>query len=170
MHGREAIVLGSLCITTVDHGAPRRKGLHNAICSVSHDGLFICACAAGTRPRPTAVSRRTFSANLEHYGITVTLVPGLAQASEIRRVFGKEVGGPRWAAKRPLLHSTHSQIARVVSLETITQNGAAPRYCYRVCARTNIAVPQNSWRRGPLFLPSLRVIGNFPWEAQCSKR
>ena len=48
MHGREAIVLGSLCITTVDHGAPRRKGLHNAICSVSHDGLVICACAAGT--------------------------------------------------------------------------------------------------------------------------
>ena len=33
MHGREAIVLDSLCITTVDHGA---KGLHNAICSVSH--------------------------------------------------------------------------------------------------------------------------------------
>ena len=52
MHGREAIFLGSLCITTVDHGAPRRKGLHNAICSVSHDGLVICACAAGTRPRP----------------------------------------------------------------------------------------------------------------------
>ena len=51
VHGREAIVLGSLCITTVDHGAPRRKGLHNAICSVSHDGLVICACAAGTRPR-----------------------------------------------------------------------------------------------------------------------
>ena len=24
VHGREAIVLGSLCITTVDHGAPRR--------------------------------------------------------------------------------------------------------------------------------------------------
>ena len=51
VHGREAIVLGSLCITTVDHGAPRRKGLHNAICSVSHDGLVICACAAGTRAR-----------------------------------------------------------------------------------------------------------------------
>ena len=51
MHRREAIVLGSLCITTVDHGAPRRKGLHNAICSASHDGPVICACAAGTRPR-----------------------------------------------------------------------------------------------------------------------
>ena len=48
VHGREAIVLGSLCFTTVDHGAPRRKGLHNAICSVSHDGLVICACATGT--------------------------------------------------------------------------------------------------------------------------
>ena len=54
VHGREAIVLGSLCITTVDHGAPRRKGLHNAICSVSHDGLVICACAAGTRPSARA--------------------------------------------------------------------------------------------------------------------
>ena len=32
MHGREAILLGSLCITTIDHGAPRRKG---PICSVS---------------------------------------------------------------------------------------------------------------------------------------
>ena len=54
VHGREAIVLGSLCITTVDHGAPRRKGLHNAICSVSHDGLVICACAAGMRPSACA--------------------------------------------------------------------------------------------------------------------
>ena len=26
MHGREAIVLGSLCITTVDHGAQEGKG------------------------------------------------------------------------------------------------------------------------------------------------
>ena len=39
---------GTMFITTVDHGAPRRKGLHNAICSVSHDGLVICACMAGT--------------------------------------------------------------------------------------------------------------------------
>ena len=54
VHGREAIVLGSLCITTVDHGAPRREGLHSAICSVSHDGLVICACAAGTRPSARA--------------------------------------------------------------------------------------------------------------------
>ena len=54
VHGREAIVLGSLCITMVGHGAPRRKGLHNAICSVSHDGLVICACAAGTRPSARA--------------------------------------------------------------------------------------------------------------------
>ena len=90
----------------------------------------------------TAVSRRTFSANLEHYGITVTLVTGSRKLRKFVGVFGKEVGGPRWAAKLPLLHSTHSQIARVVSLETVTQNCAAPRYCYRVCARTNIAVPE----------------------------
>ena len=91
----------------------------------------------------TAVSRRTFSANLEHYGITVTLVTGL-QDAEVSRGFGKEVWGLRWGAKLPLLHSTHSQIARVVSLETITQNGAAPRYCYCYCrcARTNLAVQQ----------------------------
>ena len=44
VHGHQAIVLGSLCITTVDHGARRRKGLHNAICSSL--GLVICACAA----------------------------------------------------------------------------------------------------------------------------
>ena len=118
------------------------------------------------RPWDTAVSRRTFSANLEHYGITVTLVTGSRKLPKFVGVFGKEVGGPRWAAKLPLLHSTHSQIARVVSLETITQNGAAPQYCYRVCAHTNIAVPG---RGGPLFLLSLRVRGNFPWEAQRSK-
>ena len=65
VHGREAIVLGSLCITTVDHGAPRRKGLHNAICSLSHDGLVICACAAGTRPSARARSSiRARGANL----------------------------------------------------------------------------------------------------------
>ena len=58
VHGREAIVLGSLCITTVDHGAPRKKGLHNAICSVSHDGLVICACAAATARRPCACITR----------------------------------------------------------------------------------------------------------------
>ena len=57
VHGREAIVLGSLCITTVDHGAPRRKGLHNAICSVSHDGLVIWACAAGTGRCPRTHAR-----------------------------------------------------------------------------------------------------------------
>ena len=113
-------------------------------------------------PRPTAVSRRTFSANLEHYGITVTLVTGLAQDSEVSRGFGKEAWGLRWAAKLPLLHSTHSQIARVVSLETITQNGAAPQRRYRMCARTNLAVLQNSWREGPLFLLTLPVIGDFP--------
>ena len=46
VHGHQAIVLGSLCITTVDHGARRRKGLHNAICSSL--GLVICACAAAS--------------------------------------------------------------------------------------------------------------------------
>ena len=40
---------------------------------------FEATLLAGERERPgrravTAVSRRTFSANLEHYGITVTLV------------------------------------------------------------------------------------------------
>ena len=47
VHGHQAIVIGSLCITTVDHGARRRKGLHNAICSANRD-TGICACADGT--------------------------------------------------------------------------------------------------------------------------
>ena len=55
MHGREAIVLGSLCITTVDHGAQEGKGCTTPFVPCpSHDGLVICACAAGTRPSARA--------------------------------------------------------------------------------------------------------------------